>query len=311
MFKILIFVLLIHHKVTGRDNNDEFVILPNMSLSEIDGSLIECMNICINSVKTLGISECYNKCHQMDSSPIMSRSTPGGQFSFSVDLICNTDTLFGVQISAPNMTKDFGSPGLFAVEIKSNSQSSIYISASSQINLADLQPLTEYLISGIVISRSNRIEMIAERNLSTLPDNWKPESVVNISTSAFYAKGDLLAVDVHWKVPTTAGCDYEALWHEVTDNEMPEQIDIDITSGNVTQTTTIDRLELGSRYKLAIRGVAEKTHTPFYWMDIDTPSCLEWTGYDLEQCAPPPPEKLDITEVLFLPTAHHYDIQVK
>lgn len=315
---LLLIILMISGIGATRSRIDDQIVLENALLTDINGPLIECLNLCVHSVNgtIIGMSGCYNLCQGQFLNITTVHKVPDGQFSFSVNLLCQTDTRMTLKITSPMIPSTYGSPGLYAIEVHSPVHEATYLGTSSIVHTTRLEPQTEYMISGFVISRTNRLEMIMDAKWSTLASTFTPSSVSNITIAAYDLHGDNLSARIQWQVPSAQGCFYEALWHAEDDGAHPQQKQITITSDQTTiQELSIDELRFGTIYQLSIRGISAigedaQEEGPLIWMDINTPTCLEWSGYDLEQCAPAVPERLTISEVTNLPRKDHYNIQV-
>lgn len=296
------------------------VAFEGRTLSDIQGATVECVNNCVHRVSgaVRGASGCFHDCEKSHNVTQIN-FLPRGDFSFVVALICQTDSEMIVQIksdSSGTVMPEFGSPGIYVLEIKATTHTSIYLSNSSTLHLTGLHPHTEYLLSGFVLSHTNRIEMIVDSNLSTLPEDFLPESVTNISKVTYNVLGDNLSVNLVWNVPEQRGCFFQSLWHADQGGLPLERTFLTVTDSETTHQMNIDHLLFGTNYKLALRGMSslyedeEREEGPLVWMDVNTPSCLEWTGNNLEYCPPETPKGLEVKDLHYLPLKDHYDITV-
>lgn len=321
MIKILPFLVLIVLGKNAAQMVDDFVFHENTTLNDLQGNVLDCTNLCVHGVNvtTLGVYGCYEQC-QNAPNDTANQHIPSGGFYFSTQLICKTDTEVILEITSnqeelEKQSPGYGSPGLHVIEIKTALYTSVYISQSPNIHVTELQPLAEYAISGFVLSRTNRVEMILESNVTTYPENMQPSSVSNVSVVSYDVHEDEMSVKLKWTIPgEQPSCFYQALWHVDDAQAQPHQKLILINNASPVQELFIDNLHFGSTFQLAIRGRTSLRRPleegPLIWLDVDTPSCLEWSGYDLEQCAPETPKFVPIVDVTDLPQKDHYDVQV-
>lgn len=304
----------------ANNSTDDLLILHNKTLSDLNGHQIDCTNLCVHSVNgtLLGIPGCFKDCQDASNSTQEVTHIPIGDISFSVDLMCQTATEIMLRMkSDQQLSSDYGVPGLFVVEVKSPTFSSIYISEFQypMLHISQLEPLTEHLISGFVLSRTNRIAMLPDRKISTTAEEFPQGSVTNISIASYQVHGgEEMSVTFLWVVPEERGCYYELLWHSDAAQSQPHRKVFAIEDTSPVHNFSIDHLEFDTKVEVAIRSRSSwnfpQHEGPLNWIHIRTPSCLEWSGYDLEQCAPEAPKQLAITEVTYLPEKDHYDISV-
>lgn len=220
--------------VVGGEPFGDVIPLDNVPLADVSSAVLECTNLCVHSVNgtSVGLRGCLQLCRSELSHSPASAAIPAGHFHFTAEMICSTDTQLTLQIAAApaashvdhqQRVSDFGIPGLFVLELNAPGHVATFLATSATVRIANLHADTQYLCSGFVVSRSGRLEMIAEEKLATLPWNFHPQSVTNVSLPVFTGITDgNLSLALHWQVPEQRSCFYDIHWHAEQEETHPE-----------------------------------------------------------------------------------------
>lgn len=228
--------------------------------------------------------KCYERCSEPGVLDGVTFEYPDK--SFRVELVCRDSTTLMVDVRQQFDGNATNVVYIYVIKVKEvdallNSGLIVYVSNSSVVRIENLFPNKPFIVSATILSSSGELMTAQEHTLETLPLDYQPGEITEISVVSYSANSDnlsLLDAIIAWEPSSDRSCHYEVLCYA---NESPDyqlqQVYVDQTSSLYRHT--IESLQLNEEYEIAVRATNPRHPTfqsELHWTSFSTPNCLDW-----------------------------------